>query len=325
MTAAEPMEPTKMREPVRRAVAERTLLVEHARAMLTALVTPRDADTGADGADSVSTMRRLDNAPPASMKWSEEEKDKYREEKRRERQQASDGLARTGLAMPSSRDPPTLAGCRPPMMATEELQLKPPLWAQAPRPPSTARRGPVVYHQVDGRWVRQTPTRSARTERPVQPVSYYTAARQRVKIGQQQRQLWSAQHKASLKDMWALKQQEFAETRKLAATRRAARLSPREASALRREQQDQLNSARRAETGGRDWHAMQIASQQLEALELEQKHRAVRDIATSLRTVEPIAGRSSRAVIYSDQKAKGFILPPVYSPRKTAILWSDHE
>eukprot|EP01043_Picozoa_sp_COSAG02_P017807 COSAG02_NODE_816_length_16859_cov_15.645764_13_plen_328_part_00 len=327
MTAAEPMEPTKTRDPVRCAVAERTLLVEHARAMLTALVTPRDANAGADGADSGSTMRQLDNAPPASMKWSKEKKEKYREKKRRERQQARGGLARTGLAMPSSRDPPTLAGCHPPMMATEELQLKPSLWVQAPRPPSTSRRGPVVYHQVDGRWVRQTATRSARpdVERPAQPVSYYTAARQRMEIGRQQRQMWSAEHKASLEEMWALKQQELAETRNLAATRRAARLSPREASALRREQQDQRNSARRAETGGRDWRAMQIASQQLEAHELKQKHRAARDIATSMRTAGSTASRSSRAVIYSEQKAKGFVLPPVYSPRKTAIVWSDHE
>lgn len=322
MTAAEPMGPTKKPEPGRRAVAERTVLVEHARSVLAALTNPRDAVVGADGADSGSTMRRLDNAPPASTKWSKEEREKYREQRRREREQASGGLARTGLGMPSSRDPLTLAGCHPPMMTTEELQLKPPLWVQAPRPPSTGRRGPVVYErQVDGRWVRQAPARSARPdlERPMQPVKYYTAARHRLEIGRQQRLLWSKEHQTSLEEMRSLKQQEFDETRNLAAARRATRLSPREASALRREQQDQLNSARRAESG-RDWQAMQIASHKLQELELKQKQLAVRDVAMTLRT----AGRSTRTVIYSEQK-NGLVLPPVYSPRKTAIVWSDHE
>ena len=272
-------------------------------------------------------MRRLDNLPPASTKWSKEEKEEYREQRRREREQASGNSRAPASGCPVAE----IRLCwrvvtRP--MTTEELQLKPPLWVQAHAPPPTGRRGPVVYErQMDGRWVRQAPARSARPdlERPAQPVSYYNAARQRLEIGRQQRQLWSKEHQTNLEEMRSLRQQKLHETRILAAARRATRLSPREASVLRREQQHQLNSARRAESGGRDWQAMQIASQKLQELELKQKQLAVRDVAMTLRAADSAVARSSRAVIYSEQKAKGFVLPPVYSPRKTAILWSDHQ
>jgi hypothetical protein len=279
---------------------------------------------------------------------------RWREEKRARKQRAGAGMALTGLGMPSARDPPTIAGV--PMMTTEENIFKPPLWVQAPTPPPSARpSGPCVFErQDDGRWVRQPRRHTARAVpgstmfgSTTADVAYYKAAKQRAELGRKQERLWSEEHEAAVKEMRELKQEERFEARHLAADRRANTLTVREASALRREQRDQMNSGRRMESG-RDWVELQAASKRLQELELMQKTERVvrpimlpllpllltdsacavvcdcgqRDVSMTLRTAGSTAtAHTRRAVLYTDAKDKSLVLPPVFSPKAISVVW----